>query len=68
MIERLLREVVNRSAARRLANVYVMLLSGAIADARAVGDSKAAARAWVAAQALLSEAKVGAKDVRRASR
>jgi len=64
MIERLLREVVNRSAARRLANVYVMLLSGATADARAVGDSKAAARAWVAAQALLNEARADTGGVR----
>lgn len=64
MIERLLREVVNRSAARLLANVYVMLLSGATADARAVGDSKAAARAWVAAQALLNEARADTGGVR----
>lgn len=64
MIEHLLREVVSRGAARQLAGVYVMLLSGATADARAVGDSKAATRAWRAAQALLDEAQVGTKGVR----
>lgn len=65
MIEQLLAEVVGRSTARQLAGVYVMLLSGATADARAIGDSKAAARAWRAAQALLDQAQADATPVPR---
>lgn len=65
MIEQLLAEVVGRSTARQLAGIYVMLLSGATADARAIGDSKAAARAWRAAQALLDQAQADATPVPR---
>lgn len=60
MIERQLCELVGRAAARQLAGVYVMLLSGATAEARAVGDSKAASRAWRAASSLLSQAQADA--------
>lgn len=60
MIEDLLGELIGRSAARQLAGVYMMLLSGATAEARAAGDSKAASRAWRAAQTLLNQAQAGA--------
>lgn len=60
MIETLLRDVVPAAAARQLAGVYVMLLSGATADARAIGDPSAASRAWEAARALLEQARTTA--------
>ena len=63
MIETLLAEVVPADAARQLAGVYVMLLSGATADARAVGDPTAATRAWLAAQTLLNQAKAGTRTI-----
>ena len=63
MIETLLIEEVPADAARQLASVYVMLLSGATADARAVGDPTAATRAWLAAQTLLNQAKATARAV-----
>jgi AcrR family transcriptional regulator len=60
MIETLLKDVVPAAAARQLAGVYVMLLSGATADARAIGDPSAASRAWEAARALLEQARTTA--------
>ncbi len=60
MIETLLKEVVPAGPARQLAGIYVMLLSGATADARAIGDPGAASQAWHAAQALLDQAKATA--------
>lgn len=63
MIETLLAEVVPANAARQLAGVYVMLLSGATADARAAGDPTAATRAWLAAQTLLNQAKAGTRAI-----
>ena len=66
LMEQLLAEIVPRRRARQLAGVYVMLLSGATADARAIGDSQAAARAWQAAEMLLNESRVAAESTRKA--
>ncbi|MBN3749524.1 TetR/AcrR family transcriptional regulator [Burkholderia sp. Se-20373] len=66
LMEQLLAEIVPRRRARQLAGVYVMLLSGATADARAIGDPQAAARAWQAAETLLNESKVAAESMRKA--
>ncbi|GLU31407.1 TetR/AcrR family transcriptional regulator [Trinickia caryophylli] len=66
MIEKLLDEIVPSAAAHRLAGVYVMLLSGATADARAVGDPRAASHAWHAAEGLLEQAKADAQTTREA--
>jgi AcrR family transcriptional regulator len=60
LIESLLKDAVPPDTARWLAGVCVMLLSGATADARAVGDPSAAGRAWEAAQALLEQATAAA--------
>ncbi|WP_112185907.1 TetR/AcrR family transcriptional regulator [Ralstonia sp. GX3-BWBA] len=57
MMETLLRDVVPASTARQLAGVYVMLLSGATADARTMGDPSAASQAWHAAETLLNQAR-----------
>ena len=65
LMEQLLAEIVPRRRARQLAGVYVMLLSGATADARAIGDSQAAA-AWQAAEMLLNESRVAAESTRKA--
>lgn len=62
MMETLLKEVVPAGQARQLAGVYVMLLSGATADARAISDPTAAPRAWDAALTLLNQAKAAAKN------
>lgn len=56
MMETLLKDVVPANTARQLAGVYVMLLSGATADARAIGDPSAASQAWQAAETLLNQA------------
>jgi len=66
LMEQLLTEIVPRRRARQLAGVYVMLLSGATADARAIGDPRAAARAWQAAEMLLNESKAAAESMRKA--
>ncbi|CAJ0778119.1 hypothetical protein LMG19083_00372 [Ralstonia psammae] len=63
MMETLLKDVVPATTARQLAGVYVMLLSGATADARAIGDPSAASQAWHAAETLLSQAKAAAETV-----
>jgi len=63
MIETLLKDVVPAGTARQLAGVYVMLLSGATSDARAIGDPSAASRAWHAAETLLNQAKATAEAV-----
>ncbi|MCO5411612.1 MULTISPECIES: TetR/AcrR family transcriptional regulator [Ralstonia] len=57
MMETLLKDVVPANTARQLAGVYVMLLSGATADARAIGDPSAASQAWHAAETLLNQAR-----------
>ncbi|MGN5352567.1 TetR/AcrR family transcriptional regulator [Ralstonia sp. L16] len=57
MMETLLKDVVPANTARQLAGVYVMLLSGATADARAIGDPSAASQAWQAAETLLNQAR-----------
>ncbi|MCT7314571.1 TetR/AcrR family transcriptional regulator [Ralstonia sp. CHL-2022] len=57
MMETLLKDVVPANMARQLAGVYVMLLSGATADARAIGDPSAASQAWHAAETLLNQAR-----------
>lgn len=57
MMETLLKDVVPANTARQLAGVYVMLLSGATADARAIGDPSVASQAWHAAETLLNQAK-----------
>lgn len=67
MIETLLREIIPRGPAHQLADIYVMLLSGATTDARTFGDPKAAGRAWQAALALLNQAKATAIAKRKAS-
>jgi len=64
IMEQLLSEIIPPSRARQLAGVYVMLLSGATADARAIGDPRAAARAWQAAKVLLDQAKAAADSAR----
>ena len=63
MMETLLKDAVPATTARQLAGVYVMLLSGATADARAIGDPSAASQAWHAAETLLSQAKAAAETV-----
>lgn len=63
MMETLLKDVVPANAARQLAGVYVMLLSGATADARAIGDPSAASQAWQAAQTLLNQARATTEAV-----
>ncbi|NWK43189.1 TetR/AcrR family transcriptional regulator [Ralstonia pickettii] len=63
MMETLLKDVVPANSARQLAGVYVMLLSGATADARAIGDPSSASRAWDAAQTLLNHATAAAEAV-----
>ena len=67
MIESLLCEIVPPGSARRLAGTYVILLSGATADARAIGDPKAASRAWQAALVLLNQARATASADRKAA-
>ena len=57
-IAELLADVVSPDAAKQLGNVYMMLLDGATVEARAVNDPVAAARAWQAAELLLSQAKI----------
>ncbi|WP_439893460.1 TetR/AcrR family transcriptional regulator (plasmid) [Ralstonia sp. 25C] len=64
IMEQLLSEIIPPSRARQLAGVYVMLLSGATADARAIGDPRAAAQAWQAAKVLLDQAKAAADSAR----
>ncbi|MGN8060625.1 TetR/AcrR family transcriptional regulator [Ralstonia sp. 22086] len=63
MMETLLKDVVPANAARQLAGVYVMLLSGATADARAIGDPSAASQAWQAAETLLNQARATTEAV-----
>ncbi|MRS98448.1 TetR family transcriptional regulator [Ralstonia pickettii] len=63
MMETLLKDVVPANSARQLAGVYVMLLSGATADARAIGDPSSASRAWDAAHTLLNHATAAAEAV-----
>lgn len=63
MMETLLKDVVPANTARQLAGVYVMLLSGATADARAIGDPSVASQAWHAAETLLNQAKAAAEAV-----
>ncbi|HWV03074.1 TetR/AcrR family transcriptional regulator [Ralstonia sp.] len=63
MMETLLKDVVPANTARQLAGVYVMLLSGATADARAIGDPSAASQAWHAAEALLNQARAATEAV-----
>ncbi|MET3447028.1 TetR family transcriptional regulator [Ralstonia pickettii] len=63
MMETLLKDVVPANTARQLAGVYVMLLSGATADARAIGDPSVASQAWHAAETLLNQAKATAEAV-----
>ncbi|CAJ0693168.1 hypothetical protein LMG19089_01126 [Ralstonia edaphis] len=63
MMETLLRDVVPAKTARQLAGVYVMLLSGATADARAIGDPSAASQAWHAAETLLNQARAATEAV-----
>ncbi|EMD9437674.1 TetR family transcriptional regulator [Burkholderia cepacia] len=65
IMERLLSEIIPRRRAHQLAGVYVMLLSGATADARAIGDPRAAARAWEAAKVLLNESTVATGSTRQ---
>ena len=63
MMETLLKDVVPANTARQLAGVYVMLLSGATADARAIGDPSAASQAWQAAETLLNQARATTEAV-----
>lgn len=63
MMETLLKDVVPTNTARQLAGVYVMLLSGATADARAIGDPSAASQAWQAAETLLNQARATTEAV-----
>ena len=63
MMETLLKDVVPANTARQLAGVYVMLLSGATADARAIGDPSAASQAWHAAETLLNQARAATEAV-----
>lgn len=63
MMETLLKDVVSANTARQLAGVYVMLLSGATADARAIGDPSAASQAWHAAETLLNQARAATEAV-----
>ncbi|CAJ0721212.1 MULTISPECIES: TetR/AcrR family transcriptional regulator [Ralstonia] len=63
MMETLLKDVVPAKTARQLAGVYVMLLSGATADARAIGDPSAASQAWHAAETLLNQARAATEAV-----
>lgn len=63
MMETLLKDVVPANTARQLAGVYVMLLSGATADARAIGDPSVASQAWHAAETLLNQARAAAETV-----
>ena len=63
MMETLLKDVVPANTARQLAGVYVMLLSGATADAREIGDPSAASQAWQAAETLLNQARATTEAV-----
>lgn len=67
-IAELLADVVSPDAAKQLGNVYMMLLDGATVEARAVNDPVAAARAWQAAELLLSQAKIQSQALAESAR
>lgn len=59
-IAEILRDVVPEPAAKRLADICMMLLDGATVEARAFNDASAAAKAWQAVEAMLAQATVKA--------
>jgi AcrR family transcriptional regulator len=67
-IAELLADVVPPDVAKQLGNVYMMLLDGATVEARALNDPFAAARAWQAAELLLSQAKIQSRALAESAR
>ncbi|MFM0596657.1 TetR/AcrR family transcriptional regulator [Paraburkholderia dilworthii] len=56
-IAKLLEDLMPEPDAKRLGDVFMMLLDGATVNARAVNDPRPASQAWAAAEVLLRSAK-----------